>query len=53
MNRLTMMRMFTLLVVIALAATKFAACNTVGGIGHDVGATGRAVERSADNATPH
>jgi predicted small secreted protein len=52
MNRLTMMRMFTLLVLIALTATMLSACNTVEGVGQDVHATGRVVERSADDAKP-
>ncbi|HET9337451.1 MAG TPA: entericidin A/B family lipoprotein [Casimicrobiaceae bacterium] len=46
------MRMFTLLVLVALTATMLSACNTVEGFGQDVRAAGRAVERTADDATP-
>jgi predicted small secreted protein len=52
MNRVTMMRMLTLVVAIALAATMLPASNTIEGAGHDVHAAGPWVAGAADAAKP-
>lgn len=47
-------RMKTLIALItAIALGALAGCNTMEGVGQDVSATGRAVERAADNAKPN
>jgi predicted small secreted protein len=45
--------MKTLLVLItAITLSALAGCNTMEGVGQDVSATGRAVEKAADKAKP-
>lgn len=41
------MRYLTLLVLLGCIASTLSACNTTRGVGEDVAATGRAVERAA------
>lgn len=41
-----------LALIIAMALGTLAGCNTMEGVGQDVSATGRAVEKAADKAKP-
>mgnify|MGYP005816214963 CR=1 FL=1 len=52
MRMIEAMKMLTILVLLAASAMILMACNTVEGFGQDVKATGRAVERTADDAKP-
>jgi len=43
------MRKAILIAAVAVATSLLAACNTIEGIGRDIGAAGRAIERGADD----
>jgi entericidin B len=42
-----------MIVMLAILSLSLSACNTIGGAGKDVKATGAAVEKAADNAKPY
>ena len=52
MRMIETMKMLTILVLLAASAMILMACNTVEGAGQDVKATGKAVERAANEAKP-
>ncbi len=43
----------SLIVLLGLLSVSLSACNTIGGAGKDVKATGAAVEKAADDAKPN